>query len=116
MPEQRVVTRIPLTELFDSGGTLRFSKLKAIGRDEIASLLNSSDARFVVASCGTPLSRIPNHQRYEFWKSEVIMRLVEPADHERGFRLEEYAGGYCYIASEWRGNSNEVVVLLETHH
>jgi hypothetical protein len=115
-PDQRIVTRIPLTELWDAGGVLPLERGRAVGRDHVADLLRTGPVRFVLANCGSPLNWVPLDDCYRFWKREVKLHLVEPAAAEVGFRLEDWPGGYCYQGTEWTGGSQEAVVLLETYH
>ncbi len=88
-PDQRVVTRLPLTELWDPHGTLPMERGRTVGREHVTDLLRSGRARFVLANCGDPLRWIPSDDTYRFWKAEVKDHLVEPDAAERGFRLEE---------------------------
>jgi hypothetical protein len=114
-PEQRVVTQLPLDELWTDRGALRATRVCELSAAEIADLLRWGPIRFVVANGGLPLDWIPVEQRYEFWKSQVKMRLVDPAAER--FRLEDFPGEYCYAASEWKADEvAEPIVLLSTFH
>jgi hypothetical protein len=115
-PDQRVVTRLPLTELWDAHGVLRFEPRRPVGRDQVADLLRSGRVRFVLANCGDPLKWVPSEDSYRFWKKEVKPHIVEPGVAEGGFRLEDWPGDYRYVATEWGEGDQDAVVLLETHH
>ena len=55
-----------------------------------------------------------DRDRFAFWKGELKPRLVAP-DATR-IRLDDYPGGYCYVASEWQCETDRTVVVLEKHH
>lgn len=99
-PDQRVVTRLPLTELWDGHGVLRLERRRSVGRDQVADLMRSGRVRFVLANCGDPLKWVPFQDSYRFWKDEVKPHMVEPSVAEDGFRLEDWPGDYCYVATE----------------
>jgi hypothetical protein len=115
MPE-RIVVQMPLTQLWDESGTLPLKKRREVGRSDVAELLRGGSVSFVIADCGRPLNWVPHRDCYRFWKNEVKPRLVEPDAAERGFRLEEFPGQYCYVASEWGLGEEGPVVVLETYH
>ena len=60
------------------------------------------------------LRRVDVTKCYDFWKSEVKAHVVN--DPESGFRLDGYPGEYAYVASEWSGELQSPIVLLEKHH
>jgi hypothetical protein len=115
-PDQRVVTRLPLTELWDAQGVLRMERGRVVGREQVADLLRNGRVRFVLADCGSPLRWIPPNDSYRFWNEEVKHHLVEPEVAENGFRLEDWPGQYCFVGTEWGEDPQDNVVLLETHH
>ena len=59
---------------------------------------------------------MPVEDCYQFWKLEVKVRLVEPDKDGGVFRLEDFPGEYCFIASEWRDGAEASVILLEKYH
>lgn len=117
-PDRRVVTRLPLSELWDAEGILQVEKRRIVGCEQVVELLRRGGVRFVLANCGNPLKWIAEKETYRYWREEVKPHLVEPAAAENGFRLEDWPGEYCFVASEWsgRGDATESIVLLETHH
>lgn len=112
-PNQRIVVQTPLTELWDDSGPIALSRLRTVGRDDVADLLRSGPVRFVIANCGQRLTWVPVTECYRFWKEDVKAHLVEPG--VVGLRLDTFPGGYCYIGTEWGGEQGPVV-LLETNH
>jgi hypothetical protein len=113
---QRIVTEFPLTELWNSLGPVPYQRANHLGADEIADMLRQGKVQFIVADCGYLLDWISMDRCFQFWKSEVKPRLVEPEVADKGFRLQGYPGEYCYVASRWVGDDAEPVVLLEKAH
>jgi hypothetical protein len=109
---ERVVTSLPLAELWDAAGTLQASKKRYLGSEDIKSLLRVGPIRFVVANVGDKLEWIEAKDCYSFWKQDVSQRLGA----EGKVHLEDYPGQYFYFASEWRAESGETIVLLEKQH
>lgn len=110
---QRIVTCLPLTELWTSKGPLDARPTERVGAAEIAQHLQDG-ASFVVADVGKPLRWISAPDRFSFWKTEVKGRLV-PRDVER-FSIEDYPDSYCYMAISWRGAPSTPIIVLEIHH
>lgn len=112
--DQRVVTLMPLREIWDLDGTLPCRRLRDIGREQIATMLRSGPILFVVANCGHALRWLPIAEAFEFWKAEIKPHIVEPDAAQKGFQLKDFPGEYCYTGSEWSGSVP--IVLLEMHH
>lgn len=112
-PELRHVSRMPLDELWNDRGVVAAKKVQELGAPEIVSLLRAGKVRFVVADIGHHLLWIPLDVCYEFWKSEVKLHLAQP---EAEIYLEDFPGEYCYLASEWKADTGEPIVLLMKSH
>ena len=113
-PNLRVVTTLPLRELWFADGTATSSRMEWLSADDIKRLLRAGPVRFVVANAGAPLDWIDNGDCYRFWKNELKQHLATSADR---IFVDHFPGGYCYMASRWEGASfSEPVVLLEIHH
>ena len=110
----RVVTRIPLGQLWNELGELDAHPICRIGLPEIATLLKKSDTSFVVADVGLPLRWIPGDERFAFWKSEVTPRLVSKEAH--AIQRESYPGEYCYVATHWELTTGPAIVVFERFH
>lgn len=109
----KIVTKTPLTELWNSSGLLGAHRAENLGEKDIGRLLQNGSS-LVVAEAGLPLQWISGKDRFVFWKSEVKCRLVAPdAD---GFCLNDFPGGYCYVASMWQCATSTPVIVLERHH
>jgi hypothetical protein len=85
-----------------------------LSRSDILELLRTGGVEFVVADVGELLQWVDSHDCFNFWKDEVKPHLVE-ADSR--IELDKFAGGYCYMASEWEDDEiGSSIVLLERHH
>lgn len=110
---QRIVSRIPLHELWDGSGTVSEKELRRLSASDIAGLLRAGKVRFVAANVGSPLKWVPVDECYDFWKSEVKNHLADPAANN--YR-EDFPDEYCYFASEWESEGGEPIVLLVMSH
>jgi hypothetical protein len=110
--EQRIVTKIPLSELWDENGTITQERLRNLDRANLADILLSRSIQFVVADCGLKLKWIPTQEQVELWKK------VEPqiADPLKPIHLDRFPNEIAYVASEWHGHSGQSLILLEKHH
>jgi hypothetical protein len=115
-PRRRIVTSLPLAELWDDEGELDFERGSALNREDVRRRVQGGTARFVVAEPGLPLRWVSAADRHAFWKGEVRPHLVD--EPERPFDIYHYPHGYAYIATEWRGADpfEPPIVLLERHH
>jgi hypothetical protein len=74
--------------------------------------MQTRPVQFIVADCGMKLNWVPLHSRFEFWKT-VRPQIADPS---QPIYLKQFRNETAYIASQWRGNTEECLVLLETHH
>lgn len=116
-PNQRVVTSIPVMELWDASGPIAARRGPRVGDPDLRALLEGARlVQFVVADAvGAPLRWIPLAETRAFWRYEVRPRIVL-ADAVR-FECEQYPGRYCYAATVWTRDGSDPVplVLLERH-
>jgi hypothetical protein len=94
-PDQRIVTKLPLTELWDETGALPGERIRHLDENLIRGLMGTGQVQFI-----------------EFWKA------IRPqvTDALRPIYLERLPNQTAYTASEWRGRTGECLILLETHH
>jgi hypothetical protein len=111
-PDQRLVTRIPLTELWDEDGILADKRIRNLDQSALLELVQSGPVRFVVADPGLKLEWIPTERRFQFWKA-IKPQITDPG---KRIRREDFPNQTFYTASEWRGRSGECLILLEKHH
>lgn len=112
-PARRIINRLPLDELWNDQGTIAATRGRDLSRKEIRDLLRAAPAQFVVADVGSPLRWIPVSACYDVWKTELQAHLADPGSE---FRLEQFPGDYCYVASGWKLAAGGAVVVLETFH
>jgi len=111
-PSLRVVMQIPMSELWDSEGNLTAARQRRLGGSAVGALLRLGLVRFVVAECGDPLRWIPPSHCYDFWTTELKLRIVETETFDQA----DFPGAYCYVASEWADDHSSPLVLLEMYH
>jgi hypothetical protein len=111
-PDQRVVTKIPLTELWNERGTISRERTRWLAKSDLAELLRAGPLQFVVADCGIKLMWVPTQQRFEFWKT-VKPQIADPA---KPIFREQFPEETAYIASQWRGRAGECLILLAKYH
>src|SRR5215471_3157192 len=110
---QRIVTSLPLAELWDSAKPLDARRVRDVGQSDIVELLQNG-SNMVVADIGQPLRWLFADDRFAFWRSEVEGRLVAPEPDR--FSLDDYPRGYCYVAALWLCVPPASVIVLEKHH
>ena len=113
---KKIVTRLPLVELWNSLGLLPISRRDYLDAVAIKQRLRTGGVVFVVADVGSPLMWVMGLEAIRLWRKEVKSRLVQGSDLQAGFRLEASPGGYAYVASEWTGAGSSPVIVLEKHH
>jgi hypothetical protein len=115
-PKKRIVTSVPLNELWNNDGDVPSERGSMLNREEVRRLVQSGAVRFVVADPGLPLRWVSEAESRAFWKGEVRPHLVD----EPGlpFDIYHFPHGYAYIATEWRGPNplEPLIVLLECYH
>src|SRR3954454_17586936 len=109
-PSQRIVTRLPLAELWNDEGIVSSSRYRDLVTRDITSLLRMGAVEFVVADVGHPLQWIPAAETFRFWKSEVKIHITDPNSRAR---LGDFPGAYFYYASEWRTADEKPIIVLE---
>lgn len=115
-PALRVVTQLPLPELWTERGPITAARRRALGRAEVKALVQSGSVQFVVADVGKPLQWVPAEERFVFWKADARDHLVENPHHP--IDIDAYPEGYAYVASEWVPDAlgSSPIIVLERHH
>lgn len=111
-PDQRVVTKMPLIEIWDDSGTLNGERIRYLDEGTLRELVRSSCVQFIVADLGLRLDWIPTEKRFEFWKT-IRPQIADPT---KRIYLGQFPNEVAYTASEWRGRASECLILLEKHH
>jgi len=108
----RIITTLPLAELFDERGPVAAVRGRDLTADDIRDLLRAGPLRFVVANCGSRPVWVAESERFAFWKTEVQPHLSDA----NAASPDDFPGCYFYFASEWVAASGSPIVLLEMHH
>jgi hypothetical protein len=107
---ERIVTTIPLEFIWTDEERIAASRIRYLTPSDLIDMLKISPVEFIVADIGAPLKRISAHKCYGFWQSEIKRHLLSP----RGkVDLSRLPGEYGYLASEWSGDIEVPIVLLE---
>ena len=112
-PELRIVSQMPLHELWNDHGVVRADMVREVSSSDIIELLRENRVRFVIAEIGRRLQWVSPTACYDFWKSEAKMHIAEP---NIKLYLEDFPDEYCYFASEWRADDGKPIVLLSKWH
>jgi phosphoglycerate dehydrogenase-like enzyme len=92
----KIVTRLPLRELWRDDGFRTTARLRSLAEEDILSLLRSGTIQFVVVDVGTPPRWIQQSECFQFWKIEAQPHLASNSQ----IVLEEFPDQYCYVASQ----------------
>jgi len=111
--KEKIVTTIPLQSIWTDEAQLDASRERYLTAADVTEMLKVHPVEFIVADVGAPLKRIPLAKCYEFWKSEVKPHLLNPHDK---LDLSALPDEYGYLASEWSGQTETPIVLLEKLH
>jgi hypothetical protein len=115
-PAARIVTTLPLAQIWDARGTmLAARRTRELGSDDVKELLRSRpNLKLIVADVGSGLKLIEPTARFTFWKDELAPHLAEPSSD--ALEITQFPGSYFYIASEWSLPDGEAIVVAEKHH
>jgi len=109
----RIVTHLPLQELWGENGFTITSRGRWLAHDDITRFLRTGPVQFVVVDVGVAPRWIEVSDCYTFWKGEAKPHLSSPKE---GTPLDKFPGCYCYFASEWQSATERPLVVLERHH
>jgi hypothetical protein len=109
----KIVVQLPLKSIWNDHKEVAFIRKRFLTKEDLKSIIKQQPIEFVIADIGEKLEWITIEKCYEFWKSEVDKHIGEDLNQ---IILEDYPGEYAYIASEWAGENNEPIILLEITH
>ena len=111
---QKIVTTLPLQELWSNDGLNAFARGSSLSIADIAEMLRKGRVQFVVAEVGIKLHWISPNDCYDFWKTDVKDHLAIP---DSAVQIATFPGEYCYFASVWDCGTIPIpLVLLERCH
>ena len=112
-PKLRIVTRLPLDELWGDDGPLEASRGAALDAGQVIGYLREG-ADGVMASIGAPLRWMRGARLYDWWKREAKPRLLDPA--AQAWRLDELPDERGWLATAWTVGDSGHTLVFEQHH
>ncbi|WP_210519860.1 hypothetical protein [Hymenobacter terricola] len=109
----KVVTKIPLETIWTDKGELFVKRISYLRAKDVAQLLKNATVQFVVADVGYNLKWIDASQCFDFWKKEAKQHIADNADE---IDLESFVDNYAYVASQWEGQDETSIIMLEKFH
>jgi hypothetical protein len=111
--ELKIVTQIPMTNLRTVTENAFAKREKYLTADDIQKTSKKYPVEFVVANIGEKLKWISYDKSFDFWNTEIRPHLV---DDFNNINIDSYLDNYFYIASEWTGEIETPIILLEKYH
>lgn len=110
----KIVNQIPLTNLWNENENLNVKRRSYLKANDILEILNNYKlVNFVIAEVGKKLEWNIDDVPYYFWKTKVKPNLIEDIN---SFHIDDFNDNYSYIASEWIGEIENPIILLEKYH
>lgn len=110
---KKIVTQYPLTNLWKDNENVSAKRKKYLTAEDIKEALKKYPVEFVVADVGEKLQWINCDKSFDFWKIELKPHLVDDINR---IDLDNFPDNYAYVASEWTGEIEIPIVLLEKFH
>lgn len=110
---KKIVTEIPLKKLWNDKGIISVRRDRYLTRGDLVELLKATPVEFVIANIGNNLKWIPKNSCYKVWSSSIKKQVVQAINK---FELNQFPNGWAYVASEWSGEIQTPIVLLEKYH
>jgi len=110
---EKIVTKIPLDNLWNDNEEIYASREKYLTEEGIKEIFKKSPVEFVIANVGDKLKWISYEKSFAFFKSKLKNRIANDINN---IHLEDYEGNYVYVASEWSGEIEAPIILLEKMH
>jgi hypothetical protein len=114
-PKLRIVTLLPLAELWDDDGSIEARKGELIGSEGVREFLRTEEGPLVKAFIGSRLICYTGNARFDFWKGELRDHLNNPEDARGGSTpANEYPN---YVVYEWfRQDGGGRILVAEGAH
>lgn len=110
---EKIVTQLPLTNLWTDEKELQALRVRYVDKESITELMKQTSILFVLADVGNKLQWINPEKCFQFWKEEVQDHL---ANNLNKIHLDDFPGRCAYIASEWTSENKQPIILLEKAH
>jgi hypothetical protein len=114
-PALRIVTRLPLDEIWNDDGPLHARKGELVGSAGIRQFLRIENGAVVEAMIGERMVWHLGEARFKFWKDILRPHLVEPGDATEGF-VRDDEDPLAFIVYEWFVGEGERVLVAEGSH
>lgn len=109
----KIVTQIPIKSLWTDNEYILACRGRYLTSDNIKEALKRQTVRFVVAEVGKNLEWISCEKSFEFWKTDLFAHLAIDINN---INCDSFPGSYAYVASEWTGEIQSPIILLEKYH
>ena len=109
----KIVNEIPIKNLWNDSEEIYATRTKILNQLEIQEILKKYPVEFVVANIGEKLKWIDVNKCYDFWKLEPKNKII---NNPNKIELTEFKNHYGYLASEWVGEIQTPIILLEKYH
>ncbi|WP_113652195.1 hypothetical protein [Pedobacter namyangjuensis] len=110
---KKIVTQFPLIQLWTDNESVFAKREKYLTVDNVQETLKKYPVEFVIADVGKKLEWISYDKSFDFWKTELKAHL---ADDINDIKLDKFLDNYAYVASEWTGEIETPIILLEKYH
>jgi len=111
--DKKLVTQIPLTRLWKDEEDVVAKRSRYLTTENIKQVLKEFPVEFVIADIGCKLQWIGLDASFDFWKTELRSHLINDRDN---IDLDQFPDNYAYVASQWFGECQNMIILLEKHH
>lgn len=111
--DKKIVTQIPMTNLWTDTENIFAKREKYLTSDDIQQTLKKYLVEFVVANVGEKLKWISYDKSFDFWNTELKPHLANDINN---INFDSFLDNYAYVASEWIGEIQKPVILLEKYH
>jgi hypothetical protein len=110
----KIVTQIPLTNLWNEYENHTAKRNRYLTANDILEIFKKyKSVKFVIADVGKKLDWKRDDNIFDFWKTNVKPHLSEDICN---FHFDDFNDNYKYIASEWIGEVDTPIILLEKYH
>lgn len=109
----KIVTKIPITELWNSELVIATNRNQYLLTQDVNELLKILPFQFVIADVGLHLKWINKEKCFNFWKTVAKNHIV---DNIKKIELAICPDNYAFIASKWITDQQDIIVLLEKLH